>query len=142
VYLGDQTVKNIAKPVGAYRVLMEPRVTVAEEIEKERVVPVWRRKAILVGAVVALVVAVAVGIWNFYFRPPPIEPASVEKMAYPLPDKPSIAVLPFVNTSGEVILSRITSLTESPRTSLPHFPRFQRCLLWHEPQPSVTRTSL
>ena len=28
-YLGEQTVKNIAKPVGAYRVLMEPRVTVA-----------------------------------------------------------------------------------------------------------------
>jgi adenylate cyclase len=28
-YLGDQTVKNIPKPVGAYRVLMEPRVTVA-----------------------------------------------------------------------------------------------------------------
>ena len=26
---GEQTVKNIAKPVGAYRVLMEPRVTVA-----------------------------------------------------------------------------------------------------------------
>ena len=28
-FLGDQTVKNIAKPVGAYRVLIEPRVTVA-----------------------------------------------------------------------------------------------------------------
>ena len=27
---------------------------------------------------------------------PPIEPASKEKMAFPLPDKPSIAVLPFV----------------------------------------------
>src|SRR3989339_482635 len=28
-YLGEQTVKNIAKPVVAYRVLMDPRVTVA-----------------------------------------------------------------------------------------------------------------
>ena len=28
-YLGEQEVKNIAKPVRAYRVLMEPRVTVA-----------------------------------------------------------------------------------------------------------------
>ena len=27
-FLGEQTVKNIAKPVGTYRVLMEPRVTV------------------------------------------------------------------------------------------------------------------
>ena len=31
-YLGEQTVKNIAKPVGAYKVLMEPRVTGAERI--------------------------------------------------------------------------------------------------------------
>ncbi len=38
------------------------------------------------------------------FRPPaspPIETASVERMAYPLPDKPSIAVLPFNNLSGD-----------------------------------------
>jgi adenylate cyclase len=40
-------------------------------------------------------------MWNFYFRPPPMEVASVEKMAYPLPDKPSIAVLPFNNLSGD-----------------------------------------
>ena len=33
-FLGDKTVKNIVKPVGAYRVLMEPRVTVAGEPEK------------------------------------------------------------------------------------------------------------
>ena len=35
-FLGDQTVKNIAKPVGAYRVLMEPRVTVAEAPKNEK----------------------------------------------------------------------------------------------------------
>jgi TolB-like protein len=29
------------------------------------------------------------------------EPASVERMAFPLPDKPSIAVLPFTNMSGD-----------------------------------------
>ena len=32
---------------------------------------------------------------------PKFEPASVEKMAYDLPDKPSIAVLPFDNMSGD-----------------------------------------
>ena len=32
---------------------------------------------------------------------PKMEVASKEKMAYPLPDKPSIAVLPFVNMSGD-----------------------------------------
>ena len=55
-YIGDQTVKNISKPVGAYRVLMEPRVTVAEEIEKGKTVPVWRRKTVIAGAIAVLVV--------------------------------------------------------------------------------------
>ena len=32
---------------------------------------------------------------------PDFEPASTEKMAYQLPDKPSIAVLPFDNMSGD-----------------------------------------
>jgi TolB-like protein/Flp pilus assembly protein TadD len=40
-------------------------------------------------------------VWNFYFRRPSVEPASVEKMAYPLPDKPSVAVLPFDNLSDD-----------------------------------------
>src|SRR5210317_1771200 len=41
-FLGDQTVKNITKPVGAYRVLMEPRVTVAEISKKEKSAPARR----------------------------------------------------------------------------------------------------
>jgi TolB-like protein/Tfp pilus assembly protein PilF len=53
-------------------------------------------------AAVALVVAVVgFGIWQFYLRRPAIEPASEEKMAFPLPEKPSIAVLPFDNMSGD-----------------------------------------
>jgi adenylate cyclase len=79
---------------------MDPRVTVAGKLEEEILAPV-RRMPILVGVVVVLVLAVAVGIWQFYMRRPPVEPASVEKMAYQLPDKPSIAVLPFVNISGD-----------------------------------------
>jgi TolB-like protein len=47
------------------------------------------------------VLAVAAGIWQFYIRRPSVKPASVEKMAYPLPDKPSIAVLPFTNMSDD-----------------------------------------
>jgi TolB-like protein/class 3 adenylate cyclase len=99
-FLGDQTVKNIAKPVGAYRVLMEPRVTVARKPEEEKPATV-RRMSILIGVVAVLVLAVAVGIWQFYMRRPSVEPASPERMAYPLPDKPSIAVLPFVNMSED-----------------------------------------
>ncbi|HUV78370.1 MAG TPA: adenylate/guanylate cyclase domain-containing protein [Desulfobacterales bacterium] len=99
-FIGDQTVKNISKPVAAYRVLMEPRVTVRGKLEEEKPAPV-RRMPILVGVVVVLVLAVAVGSWQFYMRRPSVAPASVKKMAYPLPDKPSIAVLPFNNLSGD-----------------------------------------
>ena len=48
-----------------------------------------------------LVVIIGVVVWNFYSRPPAIEPASKEKMAFPLPDRPSIAVMPFDNMSGD-----------------------------------------
>jgi adenylate cyclase len=96
-YLGEQKVKNIAKPVGAYKVLMEPRVVVAGEKERKPLAPFWRRKGVFAGAVAVFVAFIGIGIWNFYFRAPPIEPVSEEEMALPLPDKPSIAVLPFTN---------------------------------------------
>jgi adenylate cyclase len=94
-FLGDQTVKNIAKPIGAYRVLMEPRVTVAGEPEKDKP-PMLKRMPILVGVVAVLVLAVAVGVWQFYARRPSVEPTSVKKMAFPLPEKPSIAGLSLI----------------------------------------------
>ena len=90
-FLGDQTVKNISKPVGAYRVMLQPRVTVAGEPEEKKPAPM-RRKTILVGAFAVLMLAVDVGIWQFYMRRPSVESAFVEKMAYPLPDKASIVV--------------------------------------------------
>jgi hypothetical protein len=59
----------------------------------------WRNIGLL--AAIAVVVAGALGIWQFYMRRPTIAPASVEKLAYPLPAKPSIAVLPFFNMSDD-----------------------------------------
>jgi adenylate cyclase len=99
-FIGDQTVKNIAKPVGAYRVLMDPRVTISGKPEKEKRSPM-KRAPIIIGIAAVVVLAVAVGIWQLYSRRPTIQPASVEKMAFPLPEKPSIAVLPFDNLSGD-----------------------------------------
>jgi len=56
-FSGEQTVKNIAKPVGAYRVLMDPRVTVkAEAGAKPKIV--IRRKPIFTLLLGILVVAV------------------------------------------------------------------------------------
>ena len=63
------------------------------------------------------------GIWHFYFRPPPIEAASVEKMAYPLPDKPSIAVLPFENLSDDPAQENIVDgITDAIITGLSKTP--------------------
>lgn len=40
--------------------------------------------------------------WNLYLQQSKkVERASIDKMAFPLPDKPSIAVLPFDNLSGD-----------------------------------------
>jgi adenylate cyclase len=66
---------------------------------KESVGRRWHKIGFSVAAI--LIVAVALVVWQFYMRSPTVEPASVEKMAYPLPDRPSIAVLPFDNMSGD-----------------------------------------
>jgi adenylate cyclase len=97
-YLGEQTVKNIPDPVRVYRVLMEPEYA-GKVIDKEKPKPKkWRLAAI--ATVVVLVAVAGILIWNFYLRPPPMEPTSMDRMAVLLPDKPSIAVLPFTNLSG------------------------------------------
>jgi adenylate cyclase len=98
-YIGDQTVKNIPRPVGAYRVQMEPRVTVPESDDAKPDRPERRRTYFIGAAALALLILLA-GVWYFYSRPS-FEPASAEKMAFPLPNKPSIAVLPFENLSDD-----------------------------------------
>ena len=102
-YLGEQQVKNITKRVGAYRVLMDPRVTVAGKSKQPATRSVLHNRSALTCAAVVLLVAVGLGVWHQYFRQKtsPVEKASLEKMAFPLPDKPSIVVLPFVNLSED-----------------------------------------
>jgi adenylate cyclase len=54
-------------------------------------------------ASIASITIIIAGIALMWFEPWVIreEPASLERMAFPLPDKPSIAVLPFDNMSGD-----------------------------------------
>jgi hypothetical protein len=54
----------------------------------------WIILILVIGAVVAG------GVWKFYSRPGPVPVAAQDRMKYPLPDKPSIAVLPFANLGG------------------------------------------
>ncbi|NTV35097.1 MAG: adenylate/guanylate cyclase domain-containing protein, partial [Deltaproteobacteria bacterium] len=119
-YLGEHTVKNIVQPIKVYRVLVEPEQAGKVIGEKGPKRTKWRWAAV---AVAIVLVGGALSLWNLYFRPPPIEPASREKMAFPLPDKPSIAVLPFANMSNDpkqeffsdgITEEIITALSKSP----------------------------
>ena len=100
-FLGEQTVKNIAKPVGAYRVVLEPRVTRGKGAR--HTVQGARKRIAAYGLAFVIAAAVGGGFWHFLLRPPapPVEKADPKQMALPLPELPSIAVLPFVNLSED-----------------------------------------
>ena len=103
-FVGEHAVKNISDPVRVYKVPMDPK-----DVWKKRVSKPWKKIAIAVGVLLILTGASA-AIWNFYPSPVPTptevtsnktsSPESADKQV-PLPDKPSIAVLPFANISGD-----------------------------------------
>jgi adenylate cyclase len=100
-YLGEHSVKNISEPVRVYRVLVEPEASGKVIGEKRFLGRISRRTAI---AAIMILIVVAGGLagWNFYLHQSKrVEAANLDKMAFPLPDKPSIAVLPFTNMSGD-----------------------------------------
>jgi adenylate cyclase len=124
-YMGEHEVKNIAKPVRVYRAQIEPEAAPSQVRGEKKPGRKWFSWPVLAGVVLIVVVA-AVAIWQLYLRPtrPPVEVASKEKMAFPLPDKPSIAVLPFVNMSGDKEQEYFSDgITEEIITALSKVPR-------------------
>ena len=122
-YLGEHEVKNIAKPVRVYRAKIEtgepPEGKVKAKVKSKN----WKYLAI---AATVVVIIAAAALWQFVLRPthPPVEVASKEKMAFPLPDKPSIAVLPFVNMSDDPKQEFFSDgITEEIITALSKVPR-------------------
>jgi len=100
-YLGEQTVKNIEKPVRVYRVLMDPEA-VGKVIGEKRFLGRFSRKTALAVIIVLAIIAGGLIGWNIYLQQSKrVEAASLDKMAYPLPEEPSIAVLPFTNMSED-----------------------------------------
>src|SRR5215813_673765 len=114
--LGEQRVKNIAKPVRVWRVIMEPEEVRSPQSEvrspeskgksqKPRTMGTAHRSwaAVVVGLL--LIVSAIAAVW--YLSPPPIRIPQSEirnqeaQPPLPLPDKPSIVVLPFDNMSED-----------------------------------------
>jgi adenylate cyclase len=97
--LGEQRIKNIAEPVRVFRVLLESQRQLVEQQRRNKLI---RRGAFAVTAA-AIAVATVVLVQHLSFKPQPIH-ASVQPPRSPLlelPREPSIAVLPFVNLSGD-----------------------------------------
>jgi hypothetical protein len=99
--LGEQQVKNIARPVRAYRVVTDAALGLAAAAPgRRRQVPRWVVAAGIAGLVLGASGAAA--FWRLY-QPHHVAPtaASPPPTSPTLPVKPSIAVLPFANLSGD-----------------------------------------
>ena len=97
---GHKTVKNISEPVRAYAVRLAPEgrstATVAPAIRPRQT----RRLTVTAVAAIAFVIAAAVIAWLAPWRSK-IETGPEARTSLALPSKPSIAVLPFENMSGD-----------------------------------------
>ncbi len=98
-YLGDHSVKNIKQPVRVYKVLMDSEDAgklIGEEPKPAAGKWIWP-------TIVAVTIVLSLICYQLYQKvsAPKFEPASVADMSFPLPEKPSIAVLAFDNMTGD-----------------------------------------
>jgi adenylate cyclase len=103
-YLGEHEVKNITRPVRVYRALMDNGVV--KEMGARPKASGQGQKITVFGLIGTLVIISGIALWQYAQRPSSptpqvVEKANPQKMAFSLPDKPSIAVLPFVNMSAD-----------------------------------------
>ncbi|MCV2890236.1 adenylate/guanylate cyclase domain-containing protein [Ruegeria aquimaris] len=111
--LGEQRLKNIATPVRVYQV-----------VEGAPIAPAFRapRRVGWLAAAVALLATLGGLVW--WFQRPEFEPLNPEELAFALPGKPSLAVLPFENLSmAEENRFVADGLTDSLITTLASAPK-------------------
>jgi len=117
--LGKQELKGFEKSVRVYAVRLQPD---AEVPPPEPQQATRRKQTPLVAVTVASLVVVTIALAWLKPWEAQEEPAAIEKMALPLPDKPSIAVLPFDNLSGDSKQDYFAEgVTESVITELSRF---------------------
>ena len=123
--LGEQALKGFDDHVRVYRVQLSTGESVPPPQQKSprQVTPKYWWQMVSI-AVVVMLVAAGFGYWSKYSLPQE-ETASIESMAFPLPDKPSIAVLPFTNMSGDAEQEYFADgITEDIITELSRFGLF------------------
>jgi class 3 adenylate cyclase/Ca2+-binding EF-hand superfamily protein len=93
-FLGEKTVKNIARPVGAYRVLLEPRVTVVGELAQEPARPGWPMKTLAAAGLLVLVAAISLVVLKSGWLSPRPEKQAAPSPAPQPPAPPLTQVVP------------------------------------------------
>lgn len=98
--LGEQRLKGFDEPVRVFTVESKTGVEIPDPERQASSRRPTGRRALTAAAAVALVL---VGALTYWLKPweSEVERADPAKMAYALPDKPSIAVLPFQNLSAD-----------------------------------------
>ena len=94
--LGKREVKNISRPVRVYRVSQTGDAI-------PRIGHKYTRRGVFSIATVAIIIGIIVLAQHVSLKPPHTNASipPMEKPAVPLPNKPSIVVLPFANLSGD-----------------------------------------
>jgi adenylate cyclase len=117
--LGRHSVKNIKKPVNIYKVRIDSNGTDTGGSKKRN----RPSRLQVLGIIVALTLLIGGGGLWYRQLPSRLQPASLDSMAFPLPDRPSITVLPFENYSDDATLDFFASgLTEDLTASLSKSP--------------------